>query len=45
MDFSNLNQNTFNQEEPRTKIKKSRADFLANSITLAVGLIQKDCEV
>lgn len=45
IDLSNLNQNTFNQEEPRTKVKKSRADFLANSITTAIGLIQKDCEV
>lgn len=45
IDFSNLYQNTFNQEEPRTKVKKSRTDFLANSITKAIGLIQKDCEV
>jgi len=45
MDFSNLNQNTFNQDGLRIKVKKSRADFLANSIITAVGLIQKDCEV
>ncbi|XP_022162830.1 rab3 GTPase-activating protein non-catalytic subunit isoform X1 [Myzus persicae] len=44
IDISNLNQNTFNQEVPRTKIKKSKTNFIINSINAAVGLIQKDCE-
>uniref|UniRef100_A0A2S2P4L9 Rab3 GTPase-activating protein non-catalytic subunit n=1 Tax=Schizaphis graminum TaxID=13262 RepID=A0A2S2P4L9_SCHGA len=44
IDISNLNQNTFNQETPRTKVKKSKTNFLINSINSAVCLIQKDCE-
>ncbi|XP_025425417.1 rab3 GTPase-activating protein non-catalytic subunit isoform X2 [Sipha flava] len=44
IDFSNLDQNTFSQEEPRTKVKKTRTEFLANSIYTAIGLVQKDCQ-
>lgn len=44
IDISNLNQNTFNQELPRSKVKKSKTNFIINSINSAVGLIQKDCE-
>lgn len=45
INFSNLDQNTFCQEEPRSKVKKSRTEFLANSISTAIGLVQKDCQV
>lgn len=40
-----MDENTFSEEEPRTKVKKYRTEFLANSIYTAIGLVQKDCQV
>ncbi|XP_050524026.1 rab3 GTPase-activating protein non-catalytic subunit isoform X2 [Daktulosphaira vitifoliae] len=45
VDFHSLNhKNYLTQEQPRLKVKKARTDFIMNSITSAIGLIQKDYE-